>query len=447
MPKPINYDVFRTILLSYFHEWKNYDFRYLKSILMFFFIPKFFFHYYRKDILGAINTLGKYHRAGWPGSESATIFILRNFFIGKQEIINSLYEQKIEAVPETPSNSKFFDDPTLLFEKIFIVVRKSSTPFKGIIIIKYNGYFPLVCKLFNIQEILSDYHLVFEPSWAGYCDPDILMMEKFGSSVYFMAYETRDSRLLKRLDCNLLPVRTGSNWWVDYRSFNVDSAQRRDIDLVVIAKWSYFKRYYFLLRLIAKLKSLKTVTSVALVGYTGDQELKDITNLLKYFDLKDITTVHEWLSPQEVSDMLCRSKINILWSRFEGDKRSIVEGMFCDTPCILREGSNYGQKYEFINQQTGRWANEKDFVTVITDLLTKLNDLSPREYVENHHNCKIAYKTIYDTIYSHSGDLSEYFEADETCTKINELHEMKYMNEDAKLKFVYDYSYLSLNMK
>jgi hypothetical protein len=130
MPKPVNYDLFRTILLSYFHEWKNYDFRYLKSIFIFFFIPKFFFHYYRKDILSAINTLGKYHRAGWPGSESVTIFILRNFFIGKQDIVNSLYEQKIEAVPLTQSNREFYDDPTRLFESIFIVIRKSSKTFK-----------------------------------------------------------------------------------------------------------------------------------------------------------------------------------------------------------------------------------------------------------------------------------------------------------------------------
>ena len=115
--------------------------------------------------------------------------------------------------------------------------------------------------------------------------------------------------------------------------------------------------------------------------------------------------------------------------------------MFCDTPAILRKGHNYGQHYDFINQDSGHFANENDLSAVITKILRDFDKYRPRDYVMRHRNCIIATEIMNQALKDY--ELSEghpWFLNLEV--KINELHGMAYLEESNYKKFNNEYKEL-----
>ncbi|MFT7422172.1 MAG: glycosyltransferase involved in cell wall biosynthesis [Psychromonas sp.] len=400
--------------------------------------------YWMKKYNNGLTNLGKLFRTGWPGSKYFPTLFTKLLFNNKNiQFMTEFREQVLRTIEPTTTTQKFFDDPSRLFRSIVIVLKSYSPTSKGLIIIKYSNYFPLFFKLFDVNSIADKYHIVLEPSWAGLCEPNILLFATINKPVFVMAYEARDNEFINAINTNLTPIDTGANWWVDYRKFSDENHEfDRDIDLIVVAKWSEFKRYYYIFKALQTVKLSLENIKIVIVGYTGDQTLNQIKEMARKFNLEDNITTYEWLPPSEVADLLVRSKINLLWSRFEGDKRSIIEGMFCNTPCILREGNNYGQRYDYINPETGDWANEKTLPNRICKMLKKDFKINPRKYVLENHNCHIAIRTIQTAI----GKVDNSFidvPIDNFEMKINELNGMQYFNPLAEINFTSDYDSLS----
>src|SRR5207344_1058889 len=99
---------------------------------------------------------------------------------------------------------------------------------------------------------------------------------------------------------------------------------------------------------------LKTV----LVGYRYDRTREDIEGLAAHFGIKDQIETYERISQTEVSALLARSKVHVLWSRRECANRAIIEAMMADVPVIVRDGLTFGYRYPYINEQTGRFVPE-----------------------------------------------------------------------------------------
>jgi glycosyltransferase involved in cell wall biosynthesis len=431
-------------IYHFIHEFIRYDHPTLKLPLSLALIVTFKIQYLNKQYLNSIQTLTLLFRSGWLGSRSYPTKTLKKIlntnlskgmfkFKFKSQLINSVIPQK--------NTEKFFLNQTRLFKVILIVVKSKNRNEKGIIIIKYSYYFSLFIKLFDVEKIAENYHIVLEPSWAGFSDPNILIYTLLKTPVYVMTYEERDRLFLERINTNLIPVGIGPSWWVDQSIFNNDLYVKKDIDIVIIASWAKFKRHYYLFKTFAKLKRSGHKLKIAMAGYPGDYKLNDIKELAEIFELNDQIQYFEWLPPVEVSELLQRSKINILWSRFEGNNRSIIEGMFCNTPCIIREGHNFGDKYPYINKQTGMEANENNLAETILSMLSNYDEFSPRDYVTKKHNNIIATKILKDTI-----EKTEYVNkkpfSGKTSLKVNNLHGMEYAKKDDISNYKEDYAFL-----
>ena len=133
-----------------------------------------------------------------------------------------------------------------------------------------------------MKAMSERYHIVLEPSWAGTCEPGILAYSTLDAPVFIMAYEARDTKFLNDLKTNLKPVPLSSNWWVDHRNFKPAIESKKDIDIIVISSWTYFKRHYRIFDALRKLKQSNPRLKVALVGYSVDMTLEDIKACLLY---------------------------------------------------------------------------------------------------------------------------------------------------------------------
>ena len=347
-----------------------------------------------------------------------------------------LLAQLVSQVVPLENTKHFFADPAELFVGVCIVLRRKSLARKGILLIKYSYYFPLMFKLFDMQEVAKNYHIVLEPSWAGTCDPGILAYATLNEPVFVMSYESRDSAFINAISTGLKAVKLSSNWWVDHRKFHYDIEKKRDIDIIVISAWASFKRHYFIFKALKQLKKVRPNLTVSLVGYPGDMTMSQVQLLAQRMGVLDILTFYEWIEPEEVSCLLQRAKVNLLWSRFEGLNRSIIEGMFCNVPCILREGFNYGDKYPYINRDTGDFSSESRLPENLHNMIETYDQFAPRQYVLNNHTCLKATEILSREITRFDRDSNE--QAEDVDVKINALHGMDYFHSGSRTKFNQD---------
>jgi len=360
--------------------------------LLFFLVSKLCLAFDKNNLALKISSYP--FRLNWPGSYFLAGKLAHQFLSSPRKPALRLIKELIDLAVPLPHTQKFFDDPNTLLEGVVICIKSPSEFDKGIIIIKYSYYFPLMFKLFDMHALSSRYRIILEPSWAGYFEPSILSYTALSVPVYVMAPEARDHRFIKELDSNLIPVSIGPNWWVNDEEFKAPLSSIRDIDILIVAGWAQFKRHYSLFKNIKKLRDIGKKYSVVCAGYPGDLNLTEIKKLAHYYGISDQVEFFEWLDPSQMVSMYQRSKVNLLWSFFEGSNRAIIEGMFCDTPCILKQGHNYGEHYDFINKETGSFCNEHELPERISSIIEGQYNYTPRKYVLKNRSCTLATEAL-----------------------------------------------------
>lgn len=321
-----------------------------------------------------------------------------------------------------------------------LVVKAASPTERGVIVVDYSYVFPLMHGLFDLARIAHRYTIVLEPSWAGASNPDILLYTQLSTPVYVQTIEPRDRDFLNTLDTNLRVVPIAANWWVDPRLAPAPSAER-DIDVIMVAAWADIKRHWRVFRAVGELRRRGHHLKVALVGYRYDRTREDIEALAAHFGIRDQVTTYERISQEEVSALLARSKVHVLWSRRECANRAIVEAMLADVPVIVREGLTFGFKYPYINDQTGRFVAEKDLAPAILETIATRDRYRPRAWVLANMTCERA-----------TAVLNAHLKADALASgapwtqdlvlKTSTLDTQRYFNPDDMARFEADYRFL-----
>lgn len=334
-------------------------------------------------------------------------------------------------------------DQKHFFYRRLIVVKSFNRAEKGVIIIKYTSLFRSIFQLFDINKICERYHLVLEPSWSGYFDLDILSYATLDCPIFIQALEPWDYEFIKRLSMNLIPVPIGANWWVDHRIFKPLNGEKKEFDVIMIARWINYKRHY---RIFEALNNIKKRGKILLAIFIGEPLGKNETNKndiyqeAKYYDIHRQIELIEKIPQQQINYYLNCSKVNILWSRKEGVNKTSVEGMFAGVPCILRKGFNYGFKYPYINRNTGMFSSESALSDTILKMRDSYRTFSPRHWVMENMSCQKATNILNNAIKEVAIKQGEDWNTD-IVTKVNNPN-LEYWDEEARQRFYEDYEFL-----
>ena len=328
-----------------------------------------------------------------------------------------------------------------------LVVKAARPGERGVLTIHYSYTFPLLARLFDLKAITDRYFLVLEPSWNGYCVPDILLYSRLGVPVFVETIEPRDRDLLTSLDSNLFPVfPVSSNCWVDHRFADRLPSVTRDIDVIMIAAWAKFKRHWRFFKALAELRRRGHRLKVALVGYPLEMSQNDIIAEARLYGVDDQLEIFERISRDQLAVLLSRSKIHVLWSRREGSNKAMVEAMLSDVPTIVREGFNYGHKYWHINAQTGAFVRERDLPDAILQMIDQRATYSPRSWILEHMTCQWAMATVEAAVRDKALQLGEKW-TEGLTVKVNTLDTQEYWNPSDRQKFAADYAFLESTLK
>jgi glycosyltransferase involved in cell wall biosynthesis len=390
--------------------------------------------------------LAKIHRFAWMDWANRRVEWLvrsacRSVQEGSEHPLLKVYANHVANTKPTPTTSRFFSSPETLVRFGAIVLKSPSTNEKGVILLYYSYIYSLFAKLFNLDAITQKYYLALEPSWSGFCDLNVLSYTKLNQPVFVGSIEPRDSNFIQSLHSNLASVPFSSNTWVDHRVFRPLPGVTKDIDIVMVAGWSEYKRHWAFFSALRRLRKHGVKPKVVLIGYPiGDSE-EDICQQAELYGVRDLLEMHESLSAEEVNQFMNRAKVNLLWSRREGVNRTIIEGMFAGVPCIVRQGMNYGYHYPHINPQTGRFSTEDRLPLDLLEMIENCNRYSPREWVMAHMSCQRSTFLLNEAIRAKALDLGETWSQD-LVIKTNHLHGLSYWDPEDANRFASDYDFL-----
>lgn len=426
-------------MLSSIKEWLRYEKHSVKAL----FYPLLWIanHYYRrKGCTSHLNFLAGIFRLNWPGTSRLVSHEIKKNYLDRNALLRSeIYSKILDDFQPLQRYAKFSENPTKLLDGIVTVMAPRTVDAKGVLVIAYSYYFLMFLKYFDMKIVLENYHVVLEPSWNGLCEASILAYTKFDLPVFVMAYEDRDYTFLKNLKTNLVPLKLSANWWVSPAQFKQGKqSKQRDIDVIMVAAWAKFKRHDKFFKAIREINKKGRNLKVTLVGYPNDLKLEDIVSMADTFGVTKQIDFKEKISPEKVAELLGRAKVNIVWSRFEGVNRAIIEGMFCDTPCILREGFNFGMQYPYVNEQTGCFSSEHGLSQKIIDMVDNMSKYSPRDYVMKHHNCFLGAELLGREI----AKVDEQFDWRSVVPKLSGLDGMTYVSVEDRNKCKEDYKEL-----
>ena len=337
--------------------------------------------------------------------------------------------------------SKAGPDPTKQLGKRILVVKSPANGERGVVIVDYEFALPLMFGAFHIEAICESYDLVLEPSWAGVCAPEILMYTRLDWAVTVQTMEPRDHQFITALHANLDFVAMAANWWADSdQELTVD--RPREFDVAMVASWSRIKRHWRFFRVLAKLRASGHKLRVALVGYAGDLKISDIEELANHFGVRDQIELFERLPQTAVQDILCRSKIHVLWSRREASGRAIIEALLADTPVIVREGLTFGFGYAYINSETGAFVSEQNLGEAMLQMIDERSHYSPRAWALDNIGSEKATELLETHLRERALQRGESWTKG-IVPKVSALDTQYYLNEDDRKQFAEDYALLA----
>ena len=291
-------------------------------------------------------------------------------------------ESRCIALRAANSDTKWIRKRSLVLKDPF-VDEDGSVKDKGVYLVKFTTTFPDIFYHFDLERLQKYFHVVLEPSWAGYCLPEILSWSSLSEPIVVEASEPDDRVLLESFETNLVPVSFGSSDWVDPKVFRPLEGVIKEYDVIYVANFNSIKRQYVFLKALRNLMRNRIRLRAALVCGKWGECRGEIVDLIEEFGLSERVRLFEDLSQDDLNVLLNKSKVNVLLSLKEGSNRSLFEGFFAGTPGLVL-ANNVGVNKEYFNSQTGACIYERDLEETLVFFSENWHSFSPREWaIEN----------------------------------------------------------------
>ena len=236
------------------------------------------------------------------------------------ELVESWIARNLNLHHQKPKQSISLDKFLLqLGSRIMVIKPRVSNVEPGVILIKYSETMPLLPQFFDMDKLLSDYFLVIEPSWSGYCTKDLLHYTQYARKIVVLSKQVDDFQFLQRLKSNLVPIDIGPCDWVDPSIAEPYLDSEKKFDIVMNSNWGGWKRHQVLFK---SLREINEPLSVAMIGFDwGGRTRGDIEEMARYYGVLEQLVFFEKVSFEEVMKINCQSRLAILLSLKEGSNR------------------------------------------------------------------------------------------------------------------------------
>lgn len=262
-----------------------------------------------------------------------------------------------------------------------LIVLKAPRPQeRGVVLVKFSGWFEPCLVAFQLRLLFERFSVVLEPSWtlAPETSWGLFAATECPPVIQTITNEVADLMSASRLP--LIPVRMGPHDWVDGDTFRPLGLEK-EFDVVMVAAFTRIKRHYQLFDTMRQLRPRRRL-KVALVGFTWQRTQQQLEAEMDQYGVRGDVTLFRDIEPEQVNQVLNRSRAAVLLSRREGGNKSQMEALAAGVPLVLYR--HIIGPVDHLNAETGRFADDSELGAVLLEVLDHPERFQPRAWFERN---------------------------------------------------------------
>jgi glycosyltransferase involved in cell wall biosynthesis len=180
------------------------------------------------------------------------------------------------------------------------------------------------------------------------------------------------------------PVPLMASDWIDPRFYTPRPHAEREIDILMVANFTRFKRHWLLFR---ALKRMRPNLRITLVGIPApDRSADSLRAEARAFGAPQDLEIISNANIDVVTALQCNARTSIVLSKREGSCVATAECLFADTPMGLVHDAHVGSR-AYINERTGVLLSERNMARELSAFIEASDTFQPRVWAMENITC------------------------------------------------------------
>ncbi len=249
---------------------------------------------------------------------------------------------------------------------------------KGVLYIAFEYNVMRLLAHSDARSVLKEYIVVGASSWSP---TDYAVMANFAGlseDPLFVGISNAtdiDAYRIAEPAVRALPMMASD--WIDPANYAPRPHREREIDFLMVANFSRFKRHWLLFKALPR---MSPKVRVAILGMpTPDRTADTLRAEARAFGVRQDLEIRTNISIEEVAKYQANSRVSLLLSRREGSCVATAESLFGDSPVAMMRDAHIGSK-AYINADTGVLLDYRDLPQQLEELLERSGSFRAREW-------------------------------------------------------------------
>lgn len=232
----------------------------------------------------------------------------------------------------------------------------------------------------RIHELLRDYIIVGASSWSP---TDFAMMASFaglGEDPLFLCVSNAADEAAYRIAAPAVrPSPLLASNWIDSRLYQGRPHEEREIDFLMVANFSRFKRHWLLFRALRDMPRDVRVTILGMA--TADRTADVLRAEARAFGVRQDLDIRTNVSIEEVAACQGNARVSLIFSRREGSCVATAESLFAGAPVGMMRDAHIGSK-AYINEATGVLLDYRNLPRQLLEFRDRSGTYRAREWAD-----------------------------------------------------------------
>jgi glycosyltransferase involved in cell wall biosynthesis len=232
----------------------------------------------------------------------------------------------------------------------------------------------------DMRRFLQSYNVICASSWSP---TDYAMMASFGGlnedPLFVGISNASDLSTYGLAAPTVRPLDQLASDWIDARYYKPKPHSQREIDILMVANFSRFKRHWLLFQALPRMS--RNVRVVILGMATPDRSADVLRAEARAFGVRQELEIHTNLSIDEVATYQSNARVSLILSRREGSCVATAESLFAGSPVGMMRDAHIGSK-SYINDATGMILDYATLPRQLETFIERSGDYRPREWAD-----------------------------------------------------------------
>jgi glycosyltransferase involved in cell wall biosynthesis len=267
---------------------------------------------------------------------------------------------------------------------------------KGVLYVAFEDEFHGLISSQYVSEIAEAYDLILGPTWSPPHETMLLSIAGiWPNSFYTLLSNLADATSMRRMSEKITPIPLLASSWVNGDAYATYQQADKQFDIVMVANFANYKRHWVFFSVLRKLPKHFRVAIIG-VPWQGRTE-SVLRDEARKFGVADRITLYVSPPDHTVNEILCRSRVSLIFSRQEGSCIAVTESMLANTPVGVFSDALIGSS-AFINEETGVFLKKERLAEQITSFVENSDRYRPRQWALEHISCRASILVLNTTI-------------------------------------------------